>query len=274
MTNTLISIIVPCYNQAQYLDECLQSVLDQSYQNWECIVVNDGSPDNTEEAALKWTKIDPRFTYLKKENGGLSSARNFGIERAQGEWILPLDSDDKIGSQYLELAEKEFNQGYTIIYCNAEFFGGMSKEWKLPEYQYDEILRNNLIFCSAFFKKIDWEKAHGFDENLIYGREDWDFWLSILQPESKVKRLNYLGFYYRRKEDSMDITLNKDEWKKNHAANYIFKKHLIKYISENHNSIDTFYYYKNFKSKYYELINKLYRSRLTRFLFKLINKIS
>lgn len=73
---SLISVIVPCYNQAQYLDECLQSVLDQTYQNWECIIVNDGSPDNTEEIALRWTKKDSRFRYLKKENEGLSSARN------------------------------------------------------------------------------------------------------------------------------------------------------------------------------------------------------
>ena len=100
MENTpLISVIVPCYNQAQYLDECLQSVLDQTYQNWECIIVNDGSPDNTEEIALQWTAKDPRFTYLKKENGGLSSARNAGIEVAQGEWIQFLDCDDKIDKE-------------------------------------------------------------------------------------------------------------------------------------------------------------------------------
>ena len=99
---TLISVIVPCYNQAQYLDECLQSVLDQTYTDWECIIVNDGSPDHTEEIAKKWVEKDARFRYLFKENGGLSSARNAGIEIAKGEWILPLDADDKIGNQYLE----------------------------------------------------------------------------------------------------------------------------------------------------------------------------
>lgn len=110
MKQPLISVIVPCYNQAQFLDECLQSVLEQTYQNWECIIVNDGSPDNTEEVALEWTKKDVRFIYLKKDNGGLSSARNAGIEKAKGEWILPLDCDDKIGNQYLELASAEFNK--------------------------------------------------------------------------------------------------------------------------------------------------------------------
>ncbi|HAO28647.1 MAG TPA: glycosyltransferase family 2 protein, partial [Chryseobacterium indologenes] len=79
-----ISIIVPCYNQAIYLDECLQSVLDQTYGNWECIIVDDGSPDNTKEVTEKWIEKDNRFIYLHKENGGLSSARNAGIEAAKG----------------------------------------------------------------------------------------------------------------------------------------------------------------------------------------------
>ncbi len=92
----LISVIVPCYNQAQYLDECLQSVLDQTYQDWECIIVNDGSPDNTEEVAKKWLAKDSRFKYFYKENGGLSSARNAGIKDSIGQFIFFLDFDYKI----------------------------------------------------------------------------------------------------------------------------------------------------------------------------------
>jgi glycosyltransferase involved in cell wall biosynthesis len=77
--NPKISVIVPCYNQAIYLDECLQSVLDQTHENWECIIVNDGSTDHTEETAKKWTEKDARFIYIYKKNGGLSSARNAGL---------------------------------------------------------------------------------------------------------------------------------------------------------------------------------------------------
>lgn len=228
----LISVIVPCYNQAQYLGECLQSVWDQTYQNWECIIVNDGSPDNTEEIALQWTAKDPRFTYLKKENGGLSSARNAGIEAANGEWILPLDADDKIGKQYLELAEKEFGNGYTVIYCEAEFFGEICSNWSLQDYSFKKMLKGNLIFCSAFFKKSDWLSAGGYDLNLIHGREDWDFWIGILDKNSLVKRLDYLGFYYRRKNDSMDVQINAQRDKLRNSHNYIYKKHFDKYIEE------------------------------------------
>lgn len=82
MDSALISIIVPCYKQAHYLGEALQSVLEQTYENWECIIINDGSPDNTEIVAKKWIEKDVRFRYLYKENGGLSSARNAGIKKS------------------------------------------------------------------------------------------------------------------------------------------------------------------------------------------------
>ena len=104
----LISVIVPCYNQAQYLDECLQSVLDQTYTDWECIIVNDGSPDHTEEIAKKWVEKDTRFIYLFKENGGLSSARNAGIEIAKGEWIQFLDCDDILKKEKFEISTNFF----------------------------------------------------------------------------------------------------------------------------------------------------------------------
>ena len=96
--NTKVSVIVPCYNQAQYLDEALQSILNQSFTDWECIVVNDGSKDNTEFISNEWIKKDSRFKYVYQDNGGLSNARNVGIKKAEGEFILPLDADDKIGA--------------------------------------------------------------------------------------------------------------------------------------------------------------------------------
>ena len=101
--NNKISIIVPCYNQAQYLDECLQSVLEQTYENWECIIVNDGSPDDTEVVAKKWLEKDNRFQYLYKKNGGLSSARNAGIKQAKGVYIQLLDSDDLLQKDKLKI---------------------------------------------------------------------------------------------------------------------------------------------------------------------------
>lgn len=278
--SSLISIVVPCYNQAQYLDECLQSVLDQTYKEWECIIVNDGSSDNTEEVAKKWTQKDPRFKYIKKDNGGLSSARNAGIEKAQGEWILPLDSDDKIGSQYLELAKKEFGNGYSIIYCEAEFFGINLQKWNLPSYNYEALLTGNQIFCSAFYQKNLWTASSGYDERLRQGREDWDFWLTILTPESKVKKLKYIGFFYRRKQASMDVFLNDNKELKHDIDAYIYCKHQAKYqqafgspikLIADHNSL--LKEYQNTNEHYQYLLSTIRKNLFTKLFFKISEKL-
>jgi len=92
--SNLVSIIIPCYNQANYLTYSLASVLEQTYTNWECIIVNDGATDNTKEVAKEWCAKDNRFVYVEKQNGGLSSARNAGINVAKGDYIQFLDADD------------------------------------------------------------------------------------------------------------------------------------------------------------------------------------
>ncbi|MHB1105096.1 MAG: glycosyltransferase family 2 protein [Lutibacter sp.] len=220
-----ISIIVPCYNQAQYLDEALQSVLDQTYTNWECIIVNDGSPDNTEEVAKKWIEIDNRFKYLFKENGGLSSARNAGIIVAQGMYILPLDADDKIALNYVSLGIQSFqtDASLKVVYSGAEKFGNETGIWNLQPFSLKAIALENMIFCSAIYSKDDWERIGGYDINMINGYEDWEFWIALLKNGGKVKRLDIIGFYYRMKPNSMIQILNKDK-----------KKKLLEYMSVKH----------------------------------------
>lgn len=203
--NSLVSIIVPCYNQAQYLPETLDSVLVQTYPYWECIIVNDGSPDDTEEIAKAYCKKDNRFKYVYKENGGLSSARNTGIKASSGEFILPLDSDDLIGEHYLEKAMLQFREfpNTKLVYCKAQFFGNKEGEWMLPDYDYTILLFGNIIFCSAIYKKRDFDKTSGYDEELIKGLEDWDFWLSLLNESDLVFKIPAVCFYYRIREKSM-----------------------------------------------------------------------
>jgi glycosyltransferase involved in cell wall biosynthesis len=223
-----ISVIVPCYNQAQYLDECLQSVLDQTYQNWECIIINDDSPDNTEDIAFQWTQKDSRFKYIKKENGGPSSTRNVGIENATGIYILPLDADDKISLDYVSKAIKIFeeNPETTLVYCKAWLFGTEDGLWNLPEYDYYNLLFVNHIFCSAVFKKNDWERVEGYDEMLKTGSEDWDFWLRLLDENSIVIKLPIVGFFYRKKLTSMQVEFVADRENFARTHNYIVKKQI------------------------------------------------
>lgn len=225
-----ISIIIPCYNQSSFLDECLQSVLDQTYQDWECIIVDDGSPDNTGNIAKNWIEKDSRFKYYKKINGGVSSARNYGIKYAQGNWILALDGDDKIANRYLELASKEFYNDPDIIYCIGNYFGTKQGEIILDDFNIQKILLENQIFCTAFFKKKDWQDIGGFDESMNKGYEDWEFWISLIALKKKplkVKKLDYLVFFYRIK----DVSRNTQAMDKNdiEIRKYLFAKHNFLY---------------------------------------------
>ena len=217
-----VSVIVPCYNQYQFLDEALQSVLDQTYANWECIIINDGSPDNTEEVALKWCNKDQRFNYFKKENGGLCSARNFGITYANGEFILPLDADDRIAKNYLKKAFQSFieDASLKVVYCKAEKFGDEVGPWNLPKFSLFNLSRNNLIFPSGMYRKTDWLAVGGYDTNMIYGWEDWEIWISLLKNGGNVKQLNEVGFYYRIKSVSMLKQINQE--KGDCLLNYFF----------------------------------------------------
>ena len=116
-SKALISIIVPIYNVEKYLRQCLDSIQDQSYQNFECLLINDGSPDNSADICKEYVSKDPRFRYIEKENGGVSSARNLGLEHSKGEYITFIDSDDWVDLDYLEVLHskiKEYNTDFVI----------------------------------------------------------------------------------------------------------------------------------------------------------------
>lgn len=267
---SITSIVIPCYNQDQYLDECLHSVLAQTYTDWECIIVDDGSLDHTEQIVKKWTEKDPRFQYYKKENEGVSAARNFGIEKAVGEWILPLDGDDKIGSKYLELASKEFHNDIDIIYSIGQYFGEKNTVFASEPFDYQSFLMENQIFCTAFFKKSDWKKIGGYDTEMKDGYEDWEFWIHLLADKNplKVKHLNEVCFFYRIKH----LSRNVDAMQKNDASlrDYIYRKH-PEVFYKNLNSLKEYYHEnqklkrenKNLKkivnSKRYLLINRIFK---------------
>jgi len=210
-----VSIITPCYNQGKYLAETLDSVLAQTWSDWECIVVNDGSSDNTDEVAKQYLRKDNRIKYINQENQGLSMARNNAIIQSDGEFLLPLDSDDIIAPTYLEKAVDAFNKSSEVklVYCKAEFFGKRKGLWKLEEYDYEKFIWKNCIFCSSVYRRNDFNKTNGYNPNMKYGFEDWDFYLSLLGKEDKVIRLDEVLFYYRKKEkksvaiktDALDI---------------------------------------------------------------------
>lgn len=219
MNSLKVSIIVPCYNQAQFLGEALQSVLDQTHANWECIIVNDGSSDNTEVVAKKWIEKDSRFKYLYKQNGGLSSARNAGLDFAKGDYIQFLDSDDCIDKKKLELSIQQLalneNKDKLIAISNYSVFiietscPILEVKFDVELFNFEKVLYDwdNIItipiHCGLFSSDLYLEFK--FPEN-IKAKEDWIMWVSLFRVNINIVHVNHTLSYYRKHQKSMTMT--------------------------------------------------------------------
>ncbi|WP_396191038.1 glycosyltransferase family 2 protein [Flavobacterium sp.] len=228
-----VTVVVPCYNQAKYLDEALQSIVNQTHGNWECIIVNDGSPDNTEQIAQHYVEKDVRFKYFYKENGGLSSARNFGIEKSNSNFILTLDSDDKYDSSFMEKALVIFEQ-------NSEI--GVVSSWisrfkddkeiaiiKPNGKTIEDFLFQNACNGTSLFRKKCWLEVGGYDENMKNGYEDWDFYIRVCSFGWQVYVIPEPLFYYRQHTFSMRL----DAYANHDVAikKYLYSKHKVLYLN-------------------------------------------
>lgn len=198
-----VSIIIPCFNQASYVGEAIESALNQTYSNIEIVCVNDGSSDNSSEIIREYADKYKNILFFDETiNRGVCYARNLAIKACTGEYILPLDADDKIEPAYVEKAVNVLKEKSEvgIVYCCADFFGVKNKRWKLDEYQKEKIFFENLIFNSAMFRKKDFEKVGGYKECMHVGCEDWDLWLSLIENGAEVYRIDEILFHYRRTE--------------------------------------------------------------------------
>lgn len=229
----LISVVIPCYNQAKYVRDTIISVKASRYKDFCCIIVNDGSTDNSEEVILDEIKGDKRFKYFKIENGGVGHARNFGISKTRSKYILCLDSDDLISPYYIkkgiEFLEKYKN--FSIFYANANFLyeDGEEKKWDIAPYCYGTLLLSNMIYCSHIFRRSDYDKTKGYDEEMD-GFEDWEFLVQLLNNGSNVYKDSETMFYYRRYDGSRDYKVKKNRAK---YLLYIYNKNQEKYHENN-----------------------------------------
>lgn len=188
-----ISIIVPCYNYGHYLSITLESVFEQSFKSWECIIIDDGSTDNSAEVAKTWVNKDPRFIYIRQDNAGLSAARNTGIKHAAGKYIQFLDADDLLLPEKLSIQLQLFEQhaGVAALYSSFSFqdennhqFGPEPHHYVTPkkrmlyalifEWEYGFIMP---IHCFLFDKDA-LKKVQGFHEE-IPTHEDLDLHLRL-----------------------------------------------------------------------------------------------
>lgn len=204
----MVSVIIPCYNQGQYLAESVASVLAQTYSDWECIIVNDGSYDDTPTIAQGLCQLDCRIKYLSQQNAGLSAARNAGIAKASGKYILPLDADDLIMPNYIKatITEIENGEGVRLAYTGTQLFGTETKV-RNDNFDMHSFLMGNCIPCTAIYYKQDWERVGGYNENMKRGYEDWDFWMCLFECNVAVKKIPQVLFHYRRTTESMSKSM-------------------------------------------------------------------
>ena len=220
----LISVIIPCFNQGEYIDEAVDSVLNQTYKNVEIIIVNDGSTEKFTITKLTSYK-KPKTLVLNKQNGHLSSARNYGIKHGKGSYILILDADDMFESTFIEKAKKilDENESVGAVSSQVENFGaktGLGRKFEGGSTK-DFVVINNAVACALIRKKA-WEEVGGYDETMKNGFEDWSFWLAITKNGWRIEIIPEPLFKYRRKNISM---LQESQSLRPELVKVIVKKH-------------------------------------------------
>jgi hypothetical protein len=222
-----VSIIIPCYKQAHFLPVTLASVQSQTLTDWECLIVDDGSPDETETVAKTWLGKDVRFRYLRKENGGLSSARNFGIHYAKGHFVQFLDSDDVILPKKLQIQVEQLADGpsHSLSFC--DYTRGCADDiYKAPnppapylppildettsiyELVADWETRLSIPAHCFLFNRVFFDEGIAFDEALT-NHEDWDCWVRIFYKSRDIKFCPEKLAIYRYHAESMCRNLTK-----------------------------------------------------------------
>lgn len=206
-----------------FVEETLVSLVASTYRPLEILVVNDGSKDDSAEIVEQFARKHSEVRLIRQTNSGVSAARNNALRQAQGKYILPVDADDKIAPNFIAHAveQMEQNPALKIVCCRAEFFGEKTGEWKLPPYSPALLARKNMIPATALFRKEDALRFGGYATEEVY-REDWDFWLSIMEHGGDVVRLDEIGFFYRIRTGSRRTMSHN---KKREMINLINKRH-------------------------------------------------
>ncbi|WP_179232754.1 glycosyltransferase [Paenibacillus rigui] len=220
----LVGIVIPCYNYGKYLEEAVNSVLISTYENFEIVIVDDGSTDPyTLKTLEKIVKIN-KIRVVTRTNGGLSAARNTGISSTNAKYILTLDADDKIDETFIEKAVwiLENKPDYSYIFSLVQLFGEVSKMWRTFEAPLQYLKFRNVVPATIVMRKQCWEQVGGYDESMRDGYEDWEFILRLGKANFSGYHINEPLFYYRKHKGSM---LEGSKKKNKILKNTIRKKH-------------------------------------------------
>lgn len=229
----LISVVIPCYNDGIFLDDSIQSISNQTLTDWEILLVNDGSTDPFTIERINAIN-HPKIKVLHKENGHLSSARNYGVAAASGTYIATLDADDIFEPTFLEKGVEILNsqKEVGVVTCYLKSFGLKKYSWKPQGGDIKNFLFRQECCASSIFRKTCWEDTGGYDENMKLGYEDWEFWIRVTASGWKIQVIKEYLLNYRVTEKSMFLKLSEPR-----------RKELVEYILEKHKHL----YWQNIK---------------------------
>jgi glycosyltransferase involved in cell wall biosynthesis len=200
-----VSVIVPCYNLGEFVTEAVDSVLAQTLQDFEIIVVNDGSTDAATNEVLSQLQR-PHTRVLTTENRGLPAARNHAAEHAQGQYICALDADDKLHPEFLEktIAVLDREPDVAFVSTWVQCFGFEDWVWRQDRCDFPKLLAECVVLTASPVRRSAFEAVGGYEaEAFLYGSEDWDLWIRLVGGGYRGVVLPEVLFYYRQREESM-----------------------------------------------------------------------
>ncbi len=204
MTPPRISVLLPCYNDGAFVDEAIQSVLAQTCQDFEIVMVDDGSTDSATVQKLASCRL-PRVRVLRTGNQGLPAARNHAARHAEGQVFCALDADDRLAPAWFEkgLAALDADPALGFASHWLETFGDEQWTWTPTSCDLPALLARNTVNGAALVRREAFESVGGYDEAMRGGCEDWDFWLRLVEGGWAGTIVPEVLFFYRRRAESM-----------------------------------------------------------------------
>ncbi|MFI0820484.1 glycosyltransferase family 2 protein [Streptomyces sp. NPDC021098] len=207
-----VSVVIPCHGYGRYLPQAVASVVAQTYDDWELMIVDDGSPDDTAEVARSLIARHPdrRIHLLRQANAGVSAARNAGIAATGGRYVLPLDADDLIAPTMLEKTVAVLDQHPDVAIASTDVSAFTDDEdlpaqvLELPAYRPELLLQRLIMFYCSLYRREVWETVGGYDESMRTG-EDWDFWIACAERGFTARHLHEPLFGARNKDDGLHV---------------------------------------------------------------------
>ncbi|MET7633996.1 glycosyltransferase family 2 protein [Streptomyces sp. NPDC001773] len=210
-SDPVVSVVIPCHDYARYLPEAVSSVLAQTFRDWELVIVDDGSTDDTVEVTQSLIACHPdrRIRLLQQSNAGVSAARNTGIEASTGRYILPLDADDVIAATMLEKTVGVLDSDPGIAIASTDVFTFTDDDlppqaMPLPAYSRELLLQRLIMFYCSLYRRTAWQTVGGYNESMRAG-EDWDFWIGCVEHGFDAHHIHEALFGARNKDTGLHL---------------------------------------------------------------------